>query len=103
MALAEALKECLWLRPFLSSVGFYCDAPTTIYVDNKAAIALSRNAEFHKRTKHVGIKYHRVRQEQELGTVFVEFIPSEQNPADMFTKAVDGVTLARNIDAINIY
>jgi len=103
MALAEALKESLWLRPFLKSIGQPSEDPTTIFVDNRAAIAMSRNAEFHKRTKHVGIKYHRVRQEQQAGTVYVEFVPSERNPADMLTKAVDAVTLTRNIDLVNIF
>lgn len=34
IALMEALKECLWLRPFLSSLGIENDGPTVIYEDN---------------------------------------------------------------------
>ena len=102
MALAEALKECLWLRPFLASLGQAMKEPTLVQVDNKAAICLSRNPEFHKRTKHVGIRYHRVRQEQEQGTLIVDYVRSEDNASDCLTKPVNGQVLQKNLDLLHI-
>ena len=102
VSLAEALKECLWLRPFLASLGHESDDATTIKVDNQAAIALSRNPEFHKRTKHVGIRYHRIRQEQEAGVVAVDYVQTEQNPADILTKGVSSKQLTRCLRLINV-
>ena len=102
MSLAEALTECLWLRPFLGSLGQDVRQATVIKVDNAAAIALSKNPEFHRRTKHIGIKYHRVRQEQRLGTVGIEYTPSEDNAADALTKSVDAVSLARGLQQLNM-
>ena len=58
MAIAEAVKEVLWLRPLLESVGLIQSSPTELNVDNQAAIALSKNPEFHKRTKHIGVRFH---------------------------------------------
>ena len=102
MSLTEALCECLWLRPLLASLGIEQTGPTPIYVDNRAAIALSRNPEFHKRTKHVGAKYHRVRQEQLNGIVTVNYVPTDDNVSDMMTKAVTSKTLERNLRLANI-
>ena len=97
VSLAEALKECLWLRPFLRSLQLDVSEPTQINVDNQAAIALSKNPEFHKRTKHIGIRYHRIRQEQENGTVIVNYVPTEVNPADLLTKSLGGNELKRKL------
>ena len=101
MALTEALTEALWLRPYLKSIGLEVDDATPIRVDNQAAIHLSLNPEFHRRTKHVGIRYHRIRQEQDMKVVSVEYVQTDQNPADMLTKAVPRITLDRNRSQLN--
>ena len=103
MSLAEALTECLWLRPFLASLGQESIGATPIKVDNQAAIALSKNPEFHKRTKHVGIRYHRIRQEQENKVVTVEYVATKSNPADIFTKGVSSETLTRCLRLLNVF
>lgn len=59
---------------------------TELKVDNQAAIAMSKNPEFHKRTKHIGVRFHRVRQEQEAGNVMVNYVPSSEQLADLCTK-----------------
>ena len=102
MSLAEALIECLWLRPFLGSLGHELKEPTTIQIDNQAAIHLARNPEFHKRTKHVGIRYHRIRQEQESGTVCVSYVKTGLNPSDCLTKGVTSAVLDMNMKLMNL-
>lgn len=102
MAMTEALCECLWLRPFLASIGIEQTEPTTIQADNRAAIALSKNPEFHKRTKHVGIRYHRIRQEQEQGVVIIDYVPTNENPADVFTKALTSKALSNSLRLLNM-
>ena len=102
MSLAEALTECLWLRPFLKSLGYENQEPTVIRTDNQAAIHLSRNPEFHRRTKHVGIRYHRVRQEQEQGTGDVKYVQTDMNPSDCLTKGVSSGVLDKNLNLMNM-
>ncbi|KRX60102.1 Copia protein [Trichinella sp. T9] len=46
------------------------------------------NPQHHRRTKHIDIRYHFIRTEQEQGVVSVEYIPSDKQPADMLTKAL---------------
>ncbi|XP_071575148.1 uncharacterized protein [Temnothorax nylanderi] len=88
IAAATAAKEAVWLRTLLSGIGYNCDKPTKLYVDNQSAIRLVRNPEFHKRTKHIDIKYHYIREKVENREIDVVFVPTEAQLADMFTKAL---------------
>lgn len=45
-----------------------------------------QNPEYHQRAKHIDIKFHSIREVKE-GTVKVIYLPSEQQRADLFTKA----------------
>ena len=85
-AAVQATKEAIWLRALLEELGFKQNHPTTIRCDNQAAIALSRNPEFHSRSKHVDIQYHFLRQHVDIGTVELKFIPSDKMAADGLTK-----------------
>ena len=103
MALADALTECLWLRELLSSLDQRIEKPVALNIDNQAAIHLSQNPEFHKRTKHVAVKYHRVRQEQANKIVSVSYVPTEENVADILTKGVTAAVLEKNLPRIGFY
>lgn len=81
MAISEALKELLWLRPLLESLGLKQIREIELKVDNQAAIAMSKNPEFHRRTKHIGVRFHRIRQEQNAGNATVSYIPSNEQVA----------------------
>ena len=48
---------------------------------------LAKNPVHHQRTKHIGIKYHFIRLETQEGRINLEYIPTEQKMADIFTKA----------------
>ena len=58
------------------------------FMDNTSAIALANNPVFHKRTKHIRIKYHWLRQKVAEGLVTLIYVQSEQNIADIFTKGL---------------
>jgi len=62
IALADAAREAQWLRCFLEELQFTQQNPTTIHVDNQSTIKLAMNPEFHKRTKHIAVRYHYTRQ-----------------------------------------
>ena len=54
--------------------------------DNTSAIALSRNPIQHSRTKHIEIKHHFIRDHAHKGDIELNFINSENQLADIFTK-----------------
>lgn len=102
MALSESMIEVIWLRSLLTFLGVCLSGPTVIHVDNRGAICLSKNPVFHKRTKHIGIQYHRVRQEQELGTLKIEYIESKRQVADFLTKALNGNNIINALEMVGM-
>lgn len=86
MAACEGAKEGVWLRQLLDDVGYRRDFPTPINMDNQSAIRLVKNPELHHRTKHIDIRLHFIRGLYESGTISIEYVPTEKQLADVFTK-----------------
>ena len=51
---------------------------------NQSEIKLAKNAEFYERTKHINIKYHKIREYVYEKQVEVEYVKSSENVADLF-------------------
>jgi hypothetical protein len=85
MAASEATSEALWLRAWIKEV-FQVDAPVLLYCDNQSALALAKNDTFHQRTKHIDIRYHFIRERVQWGHVIMQFVPTEDQEADILTK-----------------
>ena len=62
-------------------------------VDNQGAINLAKNPMYHKRSKHIDVKYHFIRSEIRTGRIELEYIPTSDNVADIFTKPVNKAKL----------
>ena len=57
-----------------------------LYCDNTAAIHISKNPILHSRAKHIEIKHHFIRDHVQKGTINIQFIDTEHQWADIFTK-----------------
>lgn len=66
-----------------------------IYIDNKSTIDLAKNSVFHGRSKHIDIRYHFIRECIERGKAVVKHINSENQKADLLTKALFAVKFER--------
>ena len=86
IALSSATQEVVWLRQLLTDIGVDCTKPVTVWEDNQAAIGLTRNPIGHKRTKHIDIKYHFVRECVMIGSLFVKYCNTKEMLADILTK-----------------
>jgi hypothetical protein len=53
VALSEAGREACWLRNLYEELRQSQDSPTLIKGDNNGSIAMARNPQFHKRSKHI--------------------------------------------------
>ena len=58
----------------------------SINCDNQGAITLSKDNKFHVQTKHINIRYHFICEAVEDGKIQVEYIPTDDNVVDIFTK-----------------
>ena len=88
VALSLAIRHGLWLRQFLTDIGLPPNTPTTINTDSLSAIALTKDAQFHSRSKHIDIRHHFIRDVLERKEVVLSHVPGEVNPADALTKAL---------------
>ena len=56
--------------------------------DNQGCIALAGNPILKPRTKHIDVHWHFVRERQSSGEVKLVYVPTEENAADILTKAL---------------
>ena len=70
------------------NVGVDAKKPLTVREDNEACILLAKQFMVSQRTKHIRIRYHYVRQQVRDGLIELQYIRSEDNTADLFTKAL---------------
>ena len=80
--------EIIWLRRLLASIGIQQSTPITIFTDSQSAMRLAVNLEFHSRTKHVDVKFHFLREQVVLHTIDIQYLPTQQQIADIMTKAL---------------
>ena len=59
--------------------------PTVIREDNQGALAMAKNPVRHKRTKHIDIKHHFIREAVRAGTIALEYCQTSQMIADILT------------------
>jgi hypothetical protein len=69
-------------------MGWDIREPTVFRCDNQSTIAICQDNKFHARTKHIDIRYHFVREAVEADKVVVRYISTDDNIADIFTKAL---------------
>jgi hypothetical protein len=78
----------LWLRGLMEELGLHTQTGSIVYGDNQSAIAVSNNGVKGERTKHVDVKYHFVTETVERGSIKLVWVPTTQQQADIFTKAL---------------
>jgi hypothetical protein len=89
MAASQASCEALWLRKMLIGLFGVQLRHTVIYCDNQSFIKLSENLVFHDRSKHIEILYHFIRDYVQRGSVELQYISTEEQVADILTKALN--------------
>ena len=62
---------------------------TPIKIDNQSTMSITNNPVKHSKTKHIKIRHHFIRDCAEKHLIELVKVPTEQNLADLFTKAFD--------------
>ncbi|GKD24084.1 hypothetical protein Tco_1225787 [Tanacetum coccineum] len=84
-AMASATSEVTWILKILKDLEWDQVLPVNLFCNSQAAIKIAANHVFHKRTKHLEIDLHFVREMILSGVIKTQKISS----ADIFTKALD--------------
>lgn len=93
--------EVLWLKKLLK-VGFPVRVPIQLKCGNKATISISENLVQHDRTKHIEVDKHFIKKKLDEGILEVPFVRSEDQLADILTKAVAGKVFESTLCKLNI-
>jgi hypothetical protein len=88
VAATHAAKEALWLRSLIGDLFDSITEPTTLFSDNQSAIALTKDHQYHARTKHIDVRFHFIRWVIEDGKLRLIFCPTGDMIADTLTKAL---------------
>ena len=88
IALTTIAREVLYLQALIEELYERIIPPISVYCNNQGAIALASNSKFHARTKHIDLRFHFVRSLVKSGTFDIQYCPTEENIADLFTKAL---------------
>lgn len=98
----EAAKEALYLRNLLMELGFQQQNASIIFEDNKACIDLSKNPIVNKRSKHIALRRHFIRDYVKQGELILHKVASKDNVADILTKGLGAQVFERHRDGLKV-
>jgi histone deacetylase 1/2 len=87
-SVANTVAECCWLRQLLGELHCPIDKATVVFCDNVSAVYLSANPVHHRRTKHIELDIHFVREKVALGQFRVVHVPTNDQLSDIMTKGL---------------
>ncbi|GJX20778.1 putative ribonuclease H-like domain-containing protein [Tanacetum coccineum] len=88
VAVANYYGQVLWIQNQMLDYGFNF-MNIKIYIDNESTICIVKNLVFHSKTKHIAIRHHFIRDSYEKKLIQVLKIHTNNNVADLLTKAFD--------------
>uniref|UniRef100_A0A803LIK5 Uncharacterized protein n=1 Tax=Chenopodium quinoa TaxID=63459 RepID=A0A803LIK5_CHEQI len=100
--IAKGITEVLWLRKLLTELRYAPRKSCKLYCDNMAAIRISENPVQHDRTKHVEIDRHFIRDHLDGKVISLPFVRSEDQLADILTKAVTMQAFERALSKLGV-
>ena len=86
--MAHGVCELLWIRRVSLDLGLHHPKPMMLCCDNKVTIAIANNPIQHDRTKHVEVDRYFIKDHLDKSTISFPFVPSQDQLADVLTKAV---------------
>jgi hypothetical protein len=112
---SDATREAIWLRNLLAEIDpFGASAislpqlhepnlpPISMAMDNQGAIALATLESQNRRTRHINVRYHYIRDCVKSGTIAPHYTPISNMLADGFTKALDRLKFATFVSSIGM-
>eukprot|EP00253_Pinus_taeda_P023837 PITA_23837 len=104
VAAASCCTQLLWMMQTLQDIQITCIPPISILSDKTSAICISKNPAMHSKTKHIPIKYHFLHEQRLEENVKLEYVPSKEQVADIFTKRLPRETfeyLRKNLGVVS--
>ncbi|GAA0153632.1 hypothetical protein LIER_11824 [Lithospermum erythrorhizon] len=84
-SMATITAELKWIKALLD---VHHNKSMTLFCDRQFALHIAQNPIFHKRTKHIDVDCHYVRDAIQDGLIATAHVSLEEQLADIFTKAL---------------
>ena len=92
MALTPAMQDVLWMKMLLNDLGIQTST-IPIFEDNEACISLANNPQSSRRTRHIQVIYHWIREHLNNKSATLVPIGTSNQLADLMTKGIFGPAL----------
>lgn len=102
VATTHATKEAVWLRRLIGKVFGPLADPTTLYNNNQAVIALTKDSSYHARTKHIDVHYHFIRYSINTGSIQLLYCPTNNMTVDILMKALPSIKVKHFAAALGL-
>ena len=83
------MNEIKFVKKLLKNFKIMIDRPIKIYKDNSGAIAISKFGNLTKNSKYIEVHFHFVNESYENKEIDIIIVDSENNVADILTKALE--------------
>ena len=110
IALYEASRECVWLRPVVQHIRGSCGiaindiSPIVFYEDNAACVTQMSNGYVKESlTKHIAPKFFYPHELQKNGVIIIKKVRSSDNLVDLFTKSLPTSTFEKYVYGIGMH
>ena len=101
MAVAEAAKEALWLKGLVKELGLN-QGGVQLHCNSQSAIYLAKHQVYHARTKHIDVRFHKIKELIITREIVFEKIDTSENAVDMLTKMVPTNKFKHCLDLISV-
>lgn len=95
VAASACACQAIWFKRILEELGHELEGSTFILCDNTSTIKLSKNPVFNGRCKHIGVRFHFLRDLVNNGEISLEHCGTHEQVADIFTKPLNRETFER--------
>ena len=86
IALSMTVREAVWLHELRADLFEHVLDSTIIHYSNQSCVMISDNPLFHDKLNHIEIKYHFIRDMVQSKEVLVQYLPIDDQVANVFTK-----------------
>ena len=91
----------MWLKGLVKELNI--DSKSfRLYCDSQTAICLAKDPVYYARTKHIDVRYHKLRKFIANGYIQLVKISTQDNVANMMTKPLSGVKFKYCLDLANV-
>ena len=91
-------RDVVWIRRVLREILLPQQVATTMYIDNQSAMKLAKHLMTKPASRHILLRYHWLRDQVCDGRLKLEYVNTDDNLADPFTKVLPKFKYQKFVD-----